>query len=83
MVVVDTTGNPTIMQVSDPNMKVLVSPTPDLVYGAASVICKDRLAEESAMATAEIMQQQAMQMMAQQRDAMLEKQVQQALKGGR
>lgn len=85
LVVVGLDGNPEVLAVSDPRFNSLVTLTRDHIYGAASVILKDRVAEETALATAEVMQAQAQAMMRQQQEAMLQRQVEQNLKapGGR
>jgi hypothetical protein len=71
LVLVDMNFNPQVMAVQDPRFEVSTPPTPDLVYATAAVIMKDKAAQESAMATAEIMQAQAQAMMQQQQEAMI------------
>lgn len=82
LVVVGLDGNPQVMAVNDPRFDALVTLTRDHIFAAASIITKDLAAEETAMATAEIMQQQAMALQQQMQDQMLQRQVTAGLKTG-
>lgn len=65
-VVVDTSGNPTVVQFDPPGFQSLVNPTEDLLFGALNVVLKDLQAAETAQAAAQMtvgyLQQQAAQM---------------------
>lgn len=70
LVLVGEDGNPEVLAFENPEIKVLTPPNSDLIYGAVQVIAKDMAAQEtahaSAVATAQVMVQQARAMAEQQ-----------------
>jgi hypothetical protein len=82
LVVVGLDGNPTPMAFNDPQFDILTQATPDLIHAFCGTVRKDIEAMESAQATAEVMQQQAMALQQQMQDQMLQRQVAQGLKAG-
>lgn len=75
LVIVEENGNPEVMAFEDPELVIQVKPTNDLIFGAVSTIAKDMQAQEtaqaSALATAQVMMQQAKAMAEQQQSAAL------------
>lgn len=75
LVVVGLDGNPTPMAFNDPQFEILAQATPDLIHAFCGTVRKDIEAMESAQATAEVMQQQAMALQQQMQERMLHQQI--------